>query len=433
MKAFIAALLLFSLGLSAETAFSGEGEALGRISLSSSPEFLFRKLKLGFSISGDLNENAAFAVSPVLYMNFSDEIGEMSDISKKGIFPETRLLLGEAYVHLKRFPASFVDLGIGRQKVTMGKGDVVSPVDVICPDDLSDPLKFDEKIAKELISACFYAGGAELALYYSPVFTPSLLFEDFIDLKEQFKGVDYIRDTVVMPAGITESSDIFAVLSGDISSVSLSAFYGYTRTHTPLPLSVTVEMASMTSALADIEFFFPRMHTAGVSISGSAGDVGVWADFSANYISQTEYSIDLSSVGRGVLDTFSMEKKYFFNGLAGMDYTFEGGFYVSLQYAHGMRGEYGEETMHDYVFMGTRLPLMNERILLEPLNFSYEINDFKMITKRGAIVAYPKATYKGMDNLEISAALIYVNATSETNFNRMDGYDGVELSMKYYF
>ncbi|MDD3803515.1 MAG: hypothetical protein PHW02_03890 [bacterium] len=433
MKKILYLILIMPYIIFAGISFSGEGEALGRISLSNDPNFLFKKTNLKLSLDCDINENTAFWAGTDLFFDFQKGISDMSDLSEKGSFPETRISLDETYLSIKRFPVSFIDISVGRQKVTVGEGDVVSPVDIVCPDDLSDPLTFGDKVAKEILSVYAYAFNTEFALHYSPVFAPSLLFENFIDLNEQFRGVDYINDTVKLPSGIKESSDIFAVLSGDVSSASFSVFYGYTRTHTPLPENVTVEMVSLTSARADLEFFFPRMQTGGFSISLSAGEVGLWGDFSANYVSQTEYTIDLSDVGRGVIDTFSMKSKYFFNCLLGMDYTFPGGFYMNIQYAHGMRGEYGEEMMHDYIFVGTRLPLFNEKIVAEPLNMSYEISDFDMITKRGAIVAYPKITLKSMDNLEISAALIYVSATTGTNFSRINGYDGLELGLKYYF
>jgi len=189
----------------------------------------------------------------------------------------------------------------------------------------------------------------------------------------------------------------------------------------------------MTSAKADINFFFPRMHTCGISFSGSAGDAGIWMDLSANYISQTDYVIDMSGIGGGSADTFSMKDNLFLKGLAGCDFTFPGGLYVSCQYSHGMRGEYGEELMHDYIFFGSRIPLMNERVLIEPVNLSYEICDFKLIAKSGAVVLYPKVTFKTTDNLEISAAMIFVEGTANTNFNKLNDQDAVELIVKYYF
>lgn len=132
-------------------------------------------------------------------------------------------------------------------------------------------------------------------------------------------------------------------------------------------------------------FSFSRINTFGLSFSRNLNNVSIWADFVGNYIEDNRFKIDLSDVGGGIVDTFFSEDKTFFNFLIGLDYNIGEKYYFMVQYLHGLRGKYGEENLNDYLFVNSRISFLNERILFEPVNFAYEIVDWKNLKNEGGL------------------------------------------------
>lgn len=354
------------------------------------------------------------------------------DLSFADNFYNSDFRIYETSLFLKRFPFDFVDLTFGKTYYNPGKGFVVSPVDIINPDDLSDPLKMDRKLTKGLFIVEMYSKIFNLNIIYSPFFTPTLLPSGYIDYSEYLGGVN-VKDSLIFPEDIAKSSELFLFMIKDFNNLQTSFFYGYSRSRTPLAKNVKIIMNSSFSAIADLQLWFPRVHNFGFTFSTVLKDFGIWGDLCGNFVSEKNFKIDMSDIGRGTVDTFNFKEKFFFNFLAGIDYTLFSNYYMTFQYVHGMRGVYGEENINDYFFFGSRINLLGGKIVFEPLNFAYEIVNWKNLKNEGGLLLNPKITFDFIDNFSFGVSFYYIKATKNSYFDKIDKKDCVEFTTKIFF
>jgi len=354
------------------------------------------------------------------------------DLYNSNNFYKNDFRIYETSLFFKKFPFEFVDITIGRTYYNPGKGFVVSPIDIINSDDLSDPLKMNEKITKGLLIIETYSKFFNLNLIYSPFFSPMLLPFRYIDYSEYF-GVINVRDSLMFPEDIFKSSEIFLFLIKDFNNLQTSFFYGYSRTRTPLAKSVKIVMSSPFSAMADLKMWFPRIHNFGFTFSTNLKDFGIWGDLCGNFVSENSFKIDMSDIGRETVDTFNFKEKFFSNFLLGIDYTLFSNYYMTFQYLHGMRGQYGEENINDYFFFGSKINLLDGKIVFEPLNFAYEVVNWKNIKNEGGVLLNPKITFNFIDNFSFGISFYYIKATEKSYFEKIENRSCFEFTTKIFF
>ncbi|MEO0237642.1 MAG: hypothetical protein ABIN35_05340 [candidate division WOR-3 bacterium] len=338
----------------------------------------------------------------------------------------------EAKIFFRKYPFDFIDVTVGKTFYNIGKGFTVSPADIVNPDDLSDPLRMDRKVTKGMFLVESYFKFFDLNIIYSPFFVPSILPKGYIDLKDYFGNLN-IKDSIIYPENIFQSSELFIEILKNINNFQTSCFYGYTRTTTPLPSNLKIQMVTPILAFADAKFHFPRMNTFGLSFSGSFADASIWFDFVHNYIRDNKFKIDLTDFGKGIVDTSFSKDKIFFNFLIGFDYNISGKYYFMTQFVHGLRGTYGEENLNDYLFFYSRISFLNEKILFEPLNFAYEIVDWKNLKNEGGLLINPKITFNLMDDFSFGFSFYYINGTERSYFKKIEKFGCLELTTKVFF
>lgn len=392
----------------------------------------FDKFYLDIECANELNEKLDLYLNIEFENDFSFYIKNIDDLTEKESFYKNFLKVYEAKIFIKKYPFDFIDVTLGKTFYNLGKGFIVSPADIVNSDDLSDPLKMDKKVTDFMVLIESYLKNFDVKLIYTPFFTPSILPEGYIDFNEYFGNLN-INDSIILPDNIFQNSEIFIEFLKDVKSFQTSLFYGYSRTNTPLPSNIKIRMTTPLSVVADAEFDFPRISTLGLAFSGTFGDLSLWSDLVGNYIDDNKFTIDLTGVGRGVVDTFFTKQKIFFNFLVGFDFNIFSKYYFMTQYVHGLRGTYGEENLNDYLFFNSRISFLNEKIFVEPFNFAYEIVDWRRIKNEGGILINPKIMFNLMDDFSIGISFYYIKGTSESFFRKIEKLSSFEIKTKLFF
>ncbi|MEJ5307816.1 MAG: hypothetical protein WHT27_05920 [candidate division WOR-3 bacterium] len=380
----------------------------------------------------NFNEKFDFNLCLQIESDYPFFIKNIEDMTEKENFYKNLFKIYEAKIFLKKFPFDFVDLTLGKTFYNLGKGFVVSPSDIVNSDDLSDPLRMDKKVTNFMVLLESYFKFFDLNIIYTPFFTPSILPDGYIDFKDYMGNLN-IKDSIILPENIFQNSDFFVEFLKDINNFQTSFFYGYSRTKTPLPSNIKLEMVTPFSGFGDVKFNFPRISSFGLGFSGAFGDFSLWSDFVGNFLNENRFKIDLTEIGRGVVDTFFAKEKIFFNFLLGFDFNISGKYYFMTQYVHGIRGTYGEENLNDYLFFNSRISFLNEKIFVEPFNFAYEIVDWKEIKSQGGILFNPKITLNLMDDFSIGFSFFYIKGTSGSYFKKIEKLSCFELTTKVFF
>ncbi len=144
------------------------GLALAQVNLSGKLHTTFGVRPASGAISGD---SAALDLN----LDYSLSDAELHAALRFGYDPlrgGAYYSLGEAYA---RVYLPQLDLSLGREVVSWGKVDLLSPLDVVNPRDLSSPLN-PEKQAAAMLHAVFYPladGDYQIELVWLPVFQPS--------------------------------------------------------------------------------------------------------------------------------------------------------------------------------------------------------------------------------------------------------------------
>jgi len=168
-----------------------------------------------------------------------------------------------------------------------------------------------------------------------------------------------------------------------------------------------------------LDFSEERRHIGGIDIAGDLGSVGVWAEAAYNDL---EYSKD------------------YFEGVFGMDYTFDNGYYMLYEYYRNEHGksDYREYDLNDWMrsFSTETRALTRDQVFAY---FSYPATDLltiggSLITSLndGSAVVVPSIIYNYEENLDITLfGNFYVGSEGNT-FSSKLGTGGL-LRARYYF
>jgi len=132
-------------------------------------------------------------------------IGAVSDLAglqqADSIHPYV-LNLKEAYIDIYEFLLPAVDMRVGKQIIVWGTSDRINPTSNLCPSDLSDLFDWGEKLGVTSLLLNIYLGDAIVSGFYTPVFTPALLPENFLEMA----GTDLGSNMLEMPGQVLGES-----------------------------------------------------------------------------------------------------------------------------------------------------------------------------------------------------------------------------------
>ena len=420
---------------------NGYFESSNRISFTSNSSYLWLENILGIKIESPLYDNTSFFTDMDVRMFSLPDISNSTDLSEYSKYFSHEFRIKELYVSIMEFPFDFMDIRVGKQRITWGAGDEVSPNDFINPYDFSDTWSFENRLGVYSLKTDFYYKSFTVSGVLLPYYTPDLLpdsshsgmFQQSLFLAPGIT-IGEMKDTIIMPKSVKENLIGGGKISYSLFDFDLSLYYLYARAQLPWVKSVTVTTDTLPAVFnVSSTLFYPHINMTGFSFSGAIGDVGIWGDISAFIPMEDSFIIDLNALGMGTIDSTNIQGNYYLKYLLGMDYTFPNNFYVSVQYLHGFVNERGNDNLNDYVLIGSRFPFANGKIEISPFNAGIEIDDFGDIKNSYGIIYMPSVTLKPYDNLNLKLSSLYAFGSDKTSFGKMNSQNGVQLGINYYF
>ncbi len=388
------------------------------------------------------------------YLGFP-EVDDFNNLLRQEKINPFRIVDREIYV---QFPKVFglIDIKMGDIIEKWGTADTFNPTDFINPYNLEDPLEFGESIPVPAIKVRIPFGEIfTLTALYMPIFRPAQLplsslkagieaaplpsgiyelIEDiknipelYVDFEEIFRSVE--KKPVLPDTSLKNSTFAFKVSSLIYGfDVSLSFYHG--REDMPLPAtgSFVIEPSQDGKLfLKEGKIFlqYPEINAIGFDTSTSIPfiDVGFWFEGGIFFPSSIMQEIDVDAPLVGSL-SFSEKrlKSPYFKFTAGIDYTFEGGFYTNLQFVRGFFDEIGNEMIKNYIFAGFQDQILSDRIRYR-LFGGFTIDD-------SSFVIYPEIGFMPYEEGEIVMGG-YVLAGSRTSKFGQPGAGGDQVFIKF--
>ncbi|HDJ33060.1 MAG TPA: hypothetical protein ENF21_03045 [Bacteroidetes bacterium] len=351
----------------------------------------------------------------------------------------------EAWLDLYGFIFPDLDVRIGRQVITWGRGDRLNPTRNLNPLDLEDIWDFGRSHGVEAVKLDYYLNDFFfLEGVYVPFFRPATLprgdlasvFSTPISLPVPSTQIAVMTDTLLMPDNRPGQSSSYGVkLGGFLMGFDFSLSYSFFRDGLPIPSHTGIAFADEEFNLAvNTELLFPRFHAVGADMAGSLAGVGIWGEM-ALMIPDKEVimHIDLSEIGYSDLESIQLEDKPYFRYLLGADYTFTDGSYMNFQFLHGFFHEKGKGNLNDYFLLGYEKNVAQEKIVLKPVTGAVVIGDWKNIKEDHALVWMPSVGYLPDENTEITLGIRLISGKGETAFAGLDRRDECFVSIRHNF
>jgi hypothetical protein len=330
------------------------------------------------------------------------------------------LELPEAWFELYGFPGRAVDLRLGRQRIAWGRADQVSIVDNLNPDDLEDPWDFGRHLGSEAVSLTGYLGESALQMVYIPIFRPARLSA------AESIGAAALRN---LPGRDPAANAVLgARLSTRLAGWDLAAGYIYGRDD--FPVAVETAVVSAVPLEVDVTLAWPRLHIASLDLAGELAGLGVWAEAAWFQPQGVEVVDDRTLIG-GARAAAPLEG--YWKALAGLDYTFPGGLYLSVQAVHGLFFENRREDIDDYLLVGLEWKVFHDRLRLGPVGIAIEVDDWSHPAESWALAFTPQVSLFPADGAELTLGLHWVEGEEGTVFAGRKATREVYLQGRYSF
>ena len=339
--------------------------------------------------------------------------------------------INQAYAYIFSLPFSFTDMKIGLQRTNTGAGEIMSTLDILNAYDQRDRWTYEKRLSSFIISILGYNGRlswqADILPFYEPNILPSDISMPSFSMPS-YVSIEHMTNQITNSNAIKDNAQIHIALSYQrfIGDISLHSFYW--KEKTPWVDSVFVSTGSLPWYVNIHNILhYPRIQVGGISASSSIGSIGICGNIGLFYPQDNDMTIDLTAAGGNFYDSTNIGGPFYFKGDICVDYTFINGFYANAHYVHGMYYEYSN--IHDYIFIGTRFPFFNDRIIISPLNSAFEIASYNNFPKHTAITIMPCLEYSN-GNFTAGIRIMHIWANELCSFNDNMDYSGIGLYFK---
>ncbi|HJN72360.1 MAG TPA: hypothetical protein QGF58_00385 [Myxococcota bacterium] len=269
---------------------------------------------------------------------------------------------------------SWLDLGIGAQRLHWGVADGLNPANVVNAYDLEDPTRFDQRLATPMLRALAHRGQASLEIAVVPWFQPALLPTDVVDVLGDGQAsldsieagdneIGRLESRVDLPedriADIAVGARFFwATRAGDWA---ISGYHG--RDSLPQvggELRITGFQTDSDRVDLGVPIVYPRVQqVAGEWRRDLAWDVVGWVEvaavrpefvevqFSKSQLEALERLGTIDEVPDPIPTELSQDGLVYPRWVVGVDRGF-GQVYLNLQWLHGFPTERSREELRDY-------------------------------------------------------------------------------------
>lgn len=393
-------------------------------SLNMGRALLQMQLDQAFSTTG-----ACSARTRVYYHSAADSLHPEPDHSN-----QVEVELKDAYIDLFAFPFSGWQLRIGKQRINVGRSDFFRQLDVINPPDLSDELRFDERVPTWLLrlkwepvfdtAVELFCGPGGETVRYGPTADPYAVYNREIatGLLQQTGTVWNLANTIDLPSPDSGQITWGLRFSARIAGWGLTLLWASRMQ--PFPLPVEVDLAS-TNAAGSIVYRSAREHVLGLGLSGELLGLGIRGELALHKHPATDMVIRLDSVELERSNLVGGD--WFLLWSLGIDYQVPGkGPYCNLEFSRGFLGELPNQDgkgVNHYAVLSVEQKLAADRVKLAlSLGFEFDLlgrtGVWERFVRHTAWFSGPSCTLSLGDNLELEAGCFIINAPAPTSFAR---------------
>jgi hypothetical protein len=386
-----------------------------------------------------------FASLDVRFYDFT-MAGSTVDLEDVGRNFPTELTVWEAYVNLSGVFVDGLDVTLGKQRIQWGTADKLNPTDLLNAYDFSDLTNFTARVPTWAARLEYYVADLRLEAIWLPTFHPPLLPRGGSQLllrsrqvaTPQGVTVRLDNDYLLFPSRSPGNGSFAAKLAGYAAGFdySLSYFDGFDGL--PIPQRVELTPADTPTAqpgtlVGNVWLAFPRMRTVGADFATEMGGVGLWGEGALVYPEEVPLVTVIYAETDSVVErTTALEDKPFLRSTLGIDYTFPGGLYANVQWAHGLFFERGAGKLHDY-FVGRLERAFSSDELKLAVGGVFEVGRWSDVSGNYGWGAFPEITYAPLDNIEMIVGTFLVDGRGESLFGAWSDTDQAYLRLKVSF
>lgn len=412
---FILSFLIFTPFLSFSEEANGEGVDLGGF------VDIDKRIDISDGVSngntyGKLRVEGKYAINPEVFSLASTEfryyylplLKDLPFVEPIESNYPVDVLLWEAYAEITPFLLDDLDLKVGKQRIAWGTADKFNPTDNLNPNDLTDFFDFEAKIPSLSVKASYYLGDNTITGVWIPFFEPALFPSGgttFI--------LGQVPSRVVEPARTFDNSMFGLKFSGAALNIdySLSYFKGFDD----IPIAVDLE-PSEGPVLG-----FPEIQVLGFDFAGEFRSVGFWGETALFFPEEIK-------IGSNVILSDEPYLKFTF----GMDYTFNNGIYLEVQYTRGFFTEKGRDDLTDFLLLRIEKNFYNDDMTLS-LSGGPGAKDLNEIKDSYGIALVPEISYRPYDNLELSMGMYLFDGEAGNFFGNLKDQDQFYFELRHSF
>ena len=399
-----------------------------------------------------LGENLQVVASAQFRYFDMTEVASPDDLSSPEKQMPFQFFPWEVFIRAHGVLLEGLDLSVGKQRIAWGKADKLNPTDTLNPDDFTDIFDFGAKVpSTSAVITYTFPEDISLTAAWLPAVRPVLTSEAYPQVKDLataqqqavlMKGMAIPGITVVpgdnqirAPLFDLEHSMQAVRLEGSLFGVDLSVSYFHGFEDIPVLKKADAVVAAGESgmtATVNTESGFMPFQQVGLDLAYDLFGVGLWAEAAFVMPEGVETTVTAGALlPEKRLQTLSDDPYVRFT--VGGDYTFEGGYYVNLQYAHGLSHEIDKEMVSEYLVGRFQKKLLGETLMLA-LNGGFATPAWGDAGDQYGFLVNPEVSYKPFDNLELLIGAYVVEGQGEESlFSTLDGADQVYLKAKASF
>lgn len=357
-------------------------------------------------------------------------------------FPNS-LVVWEAFARISGFVVEPLDVTVGRQRIQWGTADGLNPTDRFNAYDLSDLTDFTARIPVWALRAEYYpTADWKVEAVWAPTAHAPLLP---IGIEGMFAadGMPLLPAPVATweehfdpPPPKLGNSQVGLRVAGRAAGLDLSASYFDGRDGIPVVERMLFRPSDSLGASAlegHVWSALPPIRVLGGDVATEWRGVGLWGEGAVVFPAEIDVVTDVLTPGDSAREReIALEGRPYVTWTVGGDYTFGGGWYLNLQWAHGLFLEQGAGRLHDYLIGRLERRLFRETVALS-IEGAAELARWTGWSDHLGYAVFPEIVYSPLDNVDLSVGGLLAGGGGATLFGRWSDVDQVYLRVKTVF
>lgn len=359
----------------------------------------------------------------------------IDQLADRGKVQPVEFEVWEARLDLYGLISEDLDVTLGKQIISWGKGDGINPTNYLAPFDLSDPIDFTTRLPVWAARFHYYfpfwdSAEPTLQFVWLPSHTPMIAPPygmDAFGAGALPRGASLRIDE---PPFALDSSIAAVKFGATVAGVDFSASYQYTWGMVPTLAGIPTDMAS--GGTSPIALGFPRLQVLGSDFSTELFGVGMWGEVAViipdapsapagNYWSLQQIPLAIAAQIPGGIKKPATYVQY----VAGIDYTFPRSIYLNVQFVRGLFFETTPD-MNDYLM--TNLRFFPFRSLKIEGMYGMAVDNLKTYTKDTmGFFGSLGVTWRGIPDVDIGLQQFMFAGGRNSIFGAFANYDQLKL------